>query len=172
LQAETQPDHGRKVVYRCRPIHFDNIYAERLGLRQQTIGDQPISLSEILGCHPRLGRRHRHGLRARSSGQREATNWTSVRKVKEGETTNDLYAFLTTEPNAEVGAIHPKAMPVILTTSDEVETDKICVILSTDSICDFLIRRPKISGRTRLYSSSRSKNSSTLPNGSSRFLLA
>jgi putative SOS response-associated peptidase YedK len=25
------------------------------------------------------------------------TNWTSVRKVKEGETTNDLYAFLTTE---------------------------------------------------------------------------
>ena len=40
------------------------------------------------------------------------TNWTSVRKVKEGETTNDLYAFLTTEPNAEVGAIHPKAMPV------------------------------------------------------------
>jgi hypothetical protein len=36
------------------------------------------------------------------------TTWTSVRKVKEGETTNDLYAFLTTEPNAEVGAIHPK----------------------------------------------------------------
>ena len=48
--------------------------------------------------------------------------WTSVRKVKEGETTNDLYAFLTTEPNKEVGAIHPKAMPVILTTSDEWET--------------------------------------------------
>jgi putative SOS response-associated peptidase YedK len=41
------------------------------------------------------------------------TNWTSVRKVKEGEMTNDLFAFLTTEPNAEVGAIHPKAMPVI-----------------------------------------------------------
>ena len=49
------------------------------------------------------------------------TNWTSVRKVKEGETTNDLYAFLTTEPNAEVGAIHPKAMPVILRTPEEVE---------------------------------------------------
>ena len=30
------------------------------------------------------------------------TNWTSVRKVKEGETTNDLYGFLTTEPNDEV----------------------------------------------------------------------
>ena len=39
-----------------------------------------------------------------------------MRKVKEGETTNDLFAFLTTEPNKEVGAIHPKAMPVILTT--------------------------------------------------------
>jgi len=50
------------------------------------------------------------------------TNWTSVRKVKEGETTNDIFAFLTTEPNAEVGAIHPKAMPVILTTPEEVET--------------------------------------------------
>jgi putative SOS response-associated peptidase YedK len=50
------------------------------------------------------------------------TNWTVVRKVKEGETTNDIFAFLTTEPNAEVGAIHRKAMPVILTTRDEVET--------------------------------------------------
>jgi putative SOS response-associated peptidase YedK len=37
-------------------------------------------------------------------------------------TTNDIFAFLTTEPNAEVGAIHPKAMPVILTTPAEVET--------------------------------------------------
>lgn len=49
-------------------------------------------------------------------------NWTSVRKVKEGITTNDLYGFLTTEPNAEVGAVHPKAMPVILTTEAEIET--------------------------------------------------
>ena len=48
--------------------------------------------------------------------------WKSVRKVKEGESTNDLFAFLTTEPNKEVGAIHPKAMPVILTTPDEIET--------------------------------------------------
>ena len=38
-----------------------------------------------------------------------------MRKVKEGETTNDLFAFLTCDANAEVGAIHPKAMPVILT---------------------------------------------------------
>ena len=47
------------------------------------------------------------------------TNWTSVRKAKEGEVTADLYAFLTTEPNAVVAPIHPKAMPVILTTEDE-----------------------------------------------------
>jgi putative SOS response-associated peptidase YedK len=49
------------------------------------------------------------------------TRWTSVRKVAEGEITCDLFAFLTTEPNAEVGAIHPKAMPVILTQEDERE---------------------------------------------------
>ena len=42
-------------------------------------------------------------------------DWTSIRKLKDGETTDDLYAFLTCAPNAEVGAIHPKAMPVILT---------------------------------------------------------
>ena len=48
--------------------------------------------------------------------------WKSVRKVKEGETTNDLFAFLTTDPNKEVGAIHPKAMPVIFTTPEGVET--------------------------------------------------
>ncbi len=49
------------------------------------------------------------------------TRWTSVRKVKEGETTNDLFAFLTTEPNAIIAPIHPKAMPVILTTPAEVD---------------------------------------------------
>jgi len=49
------------------------------------------------------------------------TRWTSVRKVKEGETTNDIFAFLTTEPNQLVGAIHPKAMPAILTTREEID---------------------------------------------------
>ena len=50
------------------------------------------------------------------------TRWTSVRKVKEGETTNDLFGFLTTEPNDVVAPVHPKAMPVILTTEAEIET--------------------------------------------------
>ena len=40
-----------------------------------------------------------------------------MRKVKE----NDLFAFLTTEPNAIVATIHAKAMPVILTTQEEID---------------------------------------------------
>ncbi|MCE6949532.1 SOS response-associated peptidase [Cereibacter sphaeroides] len=45
--------------------------------------------------------------------------WTSVRKLKDGETTDDLFAFLTTVPNTEVAAVHPKAMPVIVTHPSE-----------------------------------------------------
>ena len=47
--------------------------------------------------------------------------WTSVRKLEDGETTDDLFAFLTTETNAEVAAVHPKAMPVILRTPEEID---------------------------------------------------
>ncbi|WP_311043637.1 SOS response-associated peptidase family protein [Rhizobium lentis] len=47
--------------------------------------------------------------------------WESVRKVKEGLTVNDLFGFLTTEPNGVVEPIHQKAMPAILTNSDEIE---------------------------------------------------
>jgi putative SOS response-associated peptidase YedK len=49
------------------------------------------------------------------------TNHTSVRKVKVGQETVDAFAFLTCDPNAEVGAIHPKAMPVILTKPEELQ---------------------------------------------------
>jgi len=48
------------------------------------------------------------------------TEWTSVRTLKEGETTNDLFAFLTVEPNAVIGPIHPKAMPVILRSPEAI----------------------------------------------------
>ena len=34
---------------------------------------------------------------------------------------HDLFGFLTTEANAVVAPIHPKAMPVILTTPEEVD---------------------------------------------------
>lgn len=33
----------------------------------------------------------------------------------------ELFAFMTTEPNATVGAIHPKAMPAIITTPDQAQ---------------------------------------------------
>jgi putative SOS response-associated peptidase YedK len=49
------------------------------------------------------------------------THWTSVRKAREGEVSIDVYGFLTTEPNAIIAPIHPKAMPVILTTAEERE---------------------------------------------------
>ena len=47
------------------------------------------------------------------------TNWTSVRKVRDGVITTDLFGFLTTEPNDVMRPIHPKAMPVVLTTAEE-----------------------------------------------------
>ncbi len=47
--------------------------------------------------------------------------WTSVRKVKDGFTTDDLYGFLTTDPNNLVKPIHGKAMPVLLLTKEETD---------------------------------------------------
>jgi putative SOS response-associated peptidase YedK len=47
------------------------------------------------------------------------TEWTSVRKLKEGQVTAELLGFLTCAPNREVAPIHSKAMPVILTQPDE-----------------------------------------------------
>jgi putative SOS response-associated peptidase YedK len=52
------------------------------------------------------------------------TTWTGARGTKknpiEGE--HQLFGFLTADANAEVGAIHPKAMPVILRSEEEIET--------------------------------------------------
>ena len=47
------------------------------------------------------------------------TEWTSVRKLKEGEVRAELFGFLTCAPNREVARIHPKAMPVVLTRPEE-----------------------------------------------------
>jgi putative SOS response-associated peptidase YedK len=46
----------------------------------------------------------------------------SSRRKSTGEVTADLFAFLTTEPNGVVAPVHQKAMPVILTQPDEIET--------------------------------------------------
>ena len=42
-----------------------------------------------------------------------------MRKIKTGVETCDVFAFLTTEPSEPVRSVHPKAMPVILTTEEE-----------------------------------------------------
>ena len=42
-----------------------------------------------------------------------------MQKVKEGETTNEVFSVLTTDANAVVAPIQPRAMPVVLTTKDE-----------------------------------------------------
>ena len=47
--------------------------------------------------------------------------WAGKRKAKEDLAEHELFAFLTTEPNAVVAPIHKKAMPVILTEPDEIE---------------------------------------------------
>lgn len=49
------------------------------------------------------------------------TSWYSTRKKKEGPVQADIFAFLTTEANAVVKPIHPKAMPVILRTPEELD---------------------------------------------------
>ena len=51
------------------------------------------------------------------------TPWRGVRGPKSApvEGQHELFAFLTTEANAVVAPIHPKAMPVILTTPEEVD---------------------------------------------------
>lgn len=42
-----------------------------------------------------------------------------MKNPREGK--HELFAFLTTEPNAVLKPIHPKAMPVLLTTKEEVD---------------------------------------------------
>lgn len=47
------------------------------------------------------------------------TPWHGTRRKDEGPLDHEVFAFFTTQPNREVGAIHPKAMPVILRTEEE-----------------------------------------------------
>jgi putative SOS response-associated peptidase YedK len=50
------------------------------------------------------------------------TKWHGVRRVRDGAQDLELYGFFTTNPNGVVKPIHKQAMPVILTTQDEIET--------------------------------------------------
>jgi putative SOS response-associated peptidase YedK len=51
------------------------------------------------------------------------TPWRGVRGPKSAPIDGDheVFGFLTTEANAVVGPIHPEAMPVILTTAEEID---------------------------------------------------
>lgn len=51
----------------------------------------------------------------------EVRGWSSVRQSQDGETTDDLFAFLTCDSNELVASIHSKAMPVILTRTPDLK---------------------------------------------------
>jgi hypothetical protein len=74
----------------------------------------------------------------------------------ECETTNDLFAFLMTELNQVVGAIHPKDIPVFLMTPEEIdlwmaalaeEALKLRRPLADDALYDRCQRREEGRGR-------------------------
>lgn len=48
-------------------------------------------------------------------------SWYGQRKASEEPREHLVFSFLTTDANAEVGAVHPKAMPVILREREEME---------------------------------------------------
>jgi putative SOS response-associated peptidase YedK len=71
----------------------------------------------------------------------------------------DLYAILATEPNLEVGAIHPKAMPVILTKPDEIE-----VWLTQPWELAKLLQRPLLDGALKIVARGDKEDAATEAN--------
>jgi putative SOS response-associated peptidase YedK len=88
------------------------------------------------------------------------TPWRGVRGPKsapvEGE--HELFAFLTTEPNAVVAPIHSKAMPVILTTPAEVD-----LWLSADAPKALELQRPLPDDALRIVASGEKEDRMTEP---------
>ena len=78
------------------------------------------------------------------------TPWRGVRGPKsapvDGE--HELFGFLTTDANAIVAPVHPKAMPVILTTPGEVD-----LWLQGDTPDDFELQRPLPDDALRIVAS-------------------
>jgi len=75
------------------------------------------------------------------------TPWRGVRGPKsapvDGE--HELFGFLTTEANAVIAPVHPKAMPVILTSREEVD-----LWLSAGTAEALRLQRPLADGRLRI----------------------
>lgn len=57
------------------------------------------------------------------------TPWRGMRRTDEGQMDHEVFAFFTTTPNADVKAIHEKAMPVILTTDEEWDDWRPCALV-------------------------------------------
>jgi putative SOS response-associated peptidase YedK len=79
--------------------------------------------------------------------------WTPLRGVRGPksapvEGTHELFGFLTTEPNAIVAPIHSKAMPVILTTPEEVDA-----WLGADTLDALKLQRPLPDDALRIVAS-------------------
>ncbi len=75
------------------------------------------------------------------------TLWRGLRGPKSAPVDGDheLFGFLTTEPNAIVAPIHPKAMPVILTTPEEIH-----LWLTADPPKALELQRPLPDGALRI----------------------
>lgn len=69
--------------------------------------------------------------------------------------TIDVFAFLTATPNAEVAAVHPKAMPAILTEADETE-----LWLTGDWKLVKALQRPLPDGKLRIVARGQKKDAS------------
>lgn len=79
--------------------------------------------------------------------------WTPWRgrespKTASVEGRHELFGFLTTDANADVAPIHPKAMPVILTTSDEFD-----LWLEADTLDALALQRPLTDGALKIVAS-------------------
>ncbi len=75
------------------------------------------------------------------------THWRGIRGPKSApiDGGHELFGFLTTEANAIVAPIHPKAMPVILTTPAEVDR-----WLAAETLDALVLQRPLLDGALRV----------------------
>jgi putative SOS response-associated peptidase YedK len=78
------------------------------------------------------------------------TSWRGDRGPKSApvDGQHELFGFLTTEPNAVVAPIHPKAMPVILTTPAEID-----LWLLADASKALELQRPLVDDALRIVAS-------------------